>query len=63
VDILIFSQIKYSCQNFGLKFGGMFQIHLSASLVGLAGSDWQKVIEPQNIPNSEVFAPLGPSTK
>ena len=63
VDILLFSQIKYSCQNFGLKFGGMFQIHLSASLVGLAGSDWQKSHWTSKYPEFRGFCPLGPLHK
>jgi len=44
VDILIFSQIKFSFQKFGLKLGGKLWntgIHFSACFVGLVATDWQ----------------------
>jgi len=62
VDILIFSQIKFSFQKFGLKLGGKLWntgIHFSACFVGLVATDWQ--ISGLNLkiaPKSEFVAPL-----
>ena len=57
-----YSQIKFSCQYFGLKFAGMLQntkMHLFGKFGGSGGcrlSD--KWLEPQNGPEIWVFYPL-----
>jgi len=67
VDSLIFSQIKFSCSNFGLKFGGKLyntEIHLLCKFGGVGGYPLaDKWLEPQNSPAIRVFCPLGTPKK
>jgi len=45
VEILFFSQIKFSCDKFGLKFGRIVwnaETHLFCKFGGIHATDWQK---------------------